>query len=225
MKLIHCVAAVIGMLFAALLLQAQEVGPTSLTLVAVPGYTSSPQSVFFKNTGDSQITLTVSITGPFAIPTNSCGRGVKPGTHCNVYVTYKPVAIETDTGTLTFSFNGQTVSVPLTGDGVSVVPTSTKGFSLSKKKQQASWTLFAEGDVIPNGELGFFHCIDFEGVNEQNAQGPFVNNKVIFSLDTFFDGDHWNDCMVYYNGDAEFAETSWIFNYHPCEPGMKCFGE
>jgi hypothetical protein len=125
------VVMVLSMLCLSSLLLAQKVEPPSVTIDAVPGYSSSPQDVVFSNTGDSEITLTISISGPFSIPTNKCGRGVKPGTHCNVYVVYTPEAIETDTGTLGFTFNGQTVSVPLTGNGVSTIPTRFSHLSMA----------------------------------------------------------------------------------------------
>jgi len=92
--------------------------------MAVPGYTSPYQDVRFYNTGGSELTLTISVSGSmFAAPENWCTNGVKPGTHCNVYVTYTPLGIETDNGSLLFAFNDQTVSVPLTGEGVQSIPT------------------------------------------------------------------------------------------------------
>jgi hypothetical protein len=38
-------------------------------------------------------------------------------------VSYTPPGIETDNGSLLFAFNDQTVSVPLTGEGVQSIPT------------------------------------------------------------------------------------------------------
>jgi len=86
----------------------------------VVGQTSSPQSVSLKNTGEPELTFSdISITGDFSISANYCANGVKPQTHCNVYVTFTPQAIGTETGTLTFVDNAsnspQTVS--LTGTG------------------------------------------------------------------------------------------------------------
>ena len=95
--------------------------PTSVNFgQEVVGQTSSPQSVSLKNTGESELTFSdISISGHFSITVNYCENGVKPQTHCNVYVTFTPQAIGTETGTLTFVDNAsnspQTVS--LTGTG------------------------------------------------------------------------------------------------------------
>jgi hypothetical protein len=105
-------------------LHGQVVKPSSVTVMAVPGYTSPYQDVRFFNTGSSELTLAISVSGSmFAIPENRCTNGVKPGSHCDVYVTYAPLGIETDNDTVTFAFNDQTVSVPLTGEGVQSIPT------------------------------------------------------------------------------------------------------
>ena len=142
----------VAILFAASFLLAQKVEPTNLTFVAVPGYSSSPQGLAFTNLGDSEIALTISITGPFSIPTNKCGGGVKPRVHCNIYVAYTPQGMETDTGNLSFIFNEQTVSVALTGNGVSIIPTSFTHYSYSRRTDNVSVTLYAEGHMIPDGE-------------------------------------------------------------------------
>jgi hypothetical protein len=97
------------------------VSPTSMNFgQKVVGQTSSPQSVSLTNTGESELTFSdISISGHFSITVNYCENGVKPQTHCNVYVTFTPQAIGTETGTLTFVDNAsnspQTVS--LTGTG------------------------------------------------------------------------------------------------------------
>jgi len=79
-----------------------EVSPTSFdfgpTLV---GCTSPQKRISLKNTGDAQLIMdTISISGLIALPVNHCARGVKPATHCDVYVTYSPDRLEADTGSL-----------------------------------------------------------------------------------------------------------------------------
>ena len=97
------------------------VSPTALNFgEVVVGQTSSPQLVSLINIVNSELTVsTISISGDFALPTNHCANGVKPSTHCNVYITFTPTGIGTATGTLTFTDNAsnspQTVS--LTGTG------------------------------------------------------------------------------------------------------------
>jgi hypothetical protein len=98
------------------------VTPTALNFgQVVVGQTSSPQDVVLKNTGDSELTVSaISVNGDFAITINHCANGVKPATHCNVYVTYTPTAPGTDTGTLTFTDNASNSpqTVALTGTGI-----------------------------------------------------------------------------------------------------------
>ena len=208
----------VAMLFATSLLLAQKVNPTSLTLAAVPGYSSSPQDVAFSNTGDSELTLTISISGPFSIPTNQCGRGVKPGTHCNVYVVYTPQEIESDTGTLGFTFDGQTVSVALAGNGVSIIP--TKFTHLSYSHGNVNVTISAEGDVIPEGEPITMFCTDYEGANNWYPAGAVgKNNEAIIA----FTGpvDDWL-CGVEYKGDPEFAPSYGEIWINLCRPVKSC---
>jgi hypothetical protein len=97
------------------------VSPTSMNFgQEVVGQTSAPRLVSLENTGESELTISsISVSGDFALPTNHCAAGVKPLTHCNVYVTFTPQALGTETGTLTFVGNAsnspQTIS--LTGTG------------------------------------------------------------------------------------------------------------
>jgi uncharacterized repeat protein (TIGR03803 family) len=94
------------------------VSPTTLNFRGAVGQTSPPQLVSLKNTGDSELTVSnISISADFAIPTNHCANGVKPGTHCNVYVTFTASSPGTETGTLTFVDNASNSpqTVALTG--------------------------------------------------------------------------------------------------------------
>jgi hypothetical protein len=98
------------------------VSPTALNFgQVVVGKTSAAKLTSLENTGESQLTVSnVSISGNFAITVNSCEHGVKPLTHCNVYVTFTPGGVGTETGSLTFTDNAsnspQTIS--LTGTGI-----------------------------------------------------------------------------------------------------------
>jgi hypothetical protein len=142
------------------------VSPTSFDFGKVLVGKTSPQlHVSLKNTGDADMTVSsVSISGNYAIPVNHCAAGVKPGTHCDVYVTFTPQALNVETGTLTFNDNAtnspQTVS--LTGTGSDTVATLTK-ITASPKSFLAGQpvTLTATvtslgGGVIPNGDQVVF---------------------------------------------------------------------
>jgi Big-like domain-containing protein/centrosomal CEP192-like protein len=129
------------------------------------GQTSPQQRVTLKNTGTSELTVSsISISGNFALPGNQCAAGVKPGTHCNVYVTYTPHALETDTGTLTFVDNASNTpqTVSLTGTGATTVLTKTTVTTSSKSiyaGQQVTFTATVTslgGGVIPDGEQVYF---------------------------------------------------------------------
>jgi len=106
------------------LVQGQPYGLVSPTTVnfgsVLIGQTSPQKLISLKNIGTVELTVSdISISGDFALPVNRCAEGVKPGTHCNVEITFTPHTPGTQTGTLTFTDNAlnspQTVS--LTGYG------------------------------------------------------------------------------------------------------------
>lgn len=74
--------------------------------IPVPvGATTARKSVAVKNTGPVQIVVSgVSIRaddgtlGEFRISANQCQKGIRPGSHCNVWVTYTPTKVGTQTG-------------------------------------------------------------------------------------------------------------------------------
>lgn len=142
-------------LLAATCLQAQQTKPATLTITAVPGYSSSPQDVRFFNTSNDELRLTVGTNAPFALSGNRCGNGVRAHSHCDVWVVYAPQALGTDTGALTFQFNGQIVSVPITGNAVSIIQTSIKARYAKKYPTRVLVNMWAEGNIIPDGELAW----------------------------------------------------------------------
>jgi hypothetical protein len=114
-------------LFAASFLFAQHLRPNALTFEAVPPNTSPREAIAFSNTGTTALSVAVSVNAPFSIAENRCANGVKPGTHCNVYLTYTPASVgEVDNGTLTFNYGNGVVTAPLTGHGVSAIATDVK---------------------------------------------------------------------------------------------------
>jgi hypothetical protein len=142
------------------------VSPTTVNFGQVlVGQTSPQQRVRLKNTGNSELIVSsISISGYFALPVNHCASGVQPGTHCDVYVTFTPHALETETGTLTFVDNAsnspQTVS--LTGVGATTVPTKTTVTASPKSIYAGQPITFTAtvtslgGGVIPDGEQVYF---------------------------------------------------------------------
>ncbi len=115
---------VISILLLTSLLQAQQVNPTSLSFESVPPNPTPQEGLVFKNTGTTQLTLSFQIAAPFVISENECENGVKPGTHCNLYLTYTAQTVgEQDAGTLTINYGSGSVGVPLSGSGVANIAT------------------------------------------------------------------------------------------------------
>jgi Bacterial Ig-like domain (group 3)/Abnormal spindle-like microcephaly-assoc'd, ASPM-SPD-2-Hydin len=103
------------------------VSPTSLNFGRIPiGQTSTQQRVSLTNTGDSELTVSsIVISGDFALPVNHCANGVKPGTHCDVYVTFTPHSPEVETGTLMFVDNASNSPQTVVLAGIGTETTST----------------------------------------------------------------------------------------------------
>ena len=105
-----------------------SVSPTSLAFGAqLVNTTSAPKPVALFNTGDAQLTvISFGVTGDFAIQTNYCTNGVRPGTHCDVYVTFSPTQPGARSGKLTFVDNATNSpqAVSLTGVGTSTTTTT-----------------------------------------------------------------------------------------------------
>lgn len=112
-------------LFIASLVSAQRVNPSSFSFESVPPNTTPEQNLTFFNTGTTQLTLSFTIPTPFTIADNRCAKGVKPGTHCNLYLTYTAQTVgEQDNGNLVIDYGDGSVSVPLSGAGVQWIATS-----------------------------------------------------------------------------------------------------
>ena len=187
-------------------LYGQQVKPQSITITAVPGYPSSPQRLSMFNTGTETMTVQVGITGPFSISQNKCLKGLKPQTHCDVYVVYSPQQVGTDSGELDFTYEDQTQGIQLVGNAVSSIPTMTKA-QYSTATREIHATLAAAGDIVPDGELMWANCMSSDGVNSFASWAELVNNKAMIP---FQDGDQgvWY-CEVYYQGDSEFGPSTW----------------
>ncbi len=124
-------AAVIALLPLYAVAQTAVLSPTSLTFAGQEvGTTSANRNVTLSNTGNATLTITsISTTGDFATPSNTCGGAVLPGKRCVIAVNFTPTALGTRTGLLTVtdnaSPNSQTVTLMGTGEPpVLVSPTS-----------------------------------------------------------------------------------------------------
>jgi hypothetical protein len=89
------------------------------------GFTTAAQS--FTWTNNSSFTSQVSsatITSDFFIASNSCAS-VPPGTSCTINVVYTPSVLGPETGTLTVTSSGNSLTAALTGTGVPGLSFST----------------------------------------------------------------------------------------------------
>ena len=85
--------------------------------------TSVVKAVALRNTGTAKMIVNnVTVSGDFAIAYNYCMNGVKPGTHCNIGLSFKPVLGGNRAGklTLTTTATNSPHLVDLAGTGTQV---------------------------------------------------------------------------------------------------------
>ncbi len=239
MKPAHFAFALL-MLSAASFLLAQKVEPTTLSFEAVPPNTSPQEGVAFTNTGATELTLTIYTSGPpFAISENRCGKGVKPNSHCNVYLTYTPQTVgEIDNGTLTLDYGEGVATVPLVGEGVSGIPTNAE-MTLAKRqcsiiKAGNSFRMVAKVWVqdtyyaLPTGEEVSASCTDgSDNIDLGTATltlckhcpgGP--RDEAPFTATPDQPGN-WT-CTVVYPGDGILAPGTGSIKFEVVEKGAHC---
>jgi hypothetical protein len=209
MKLRYFVLSILVVFSTVSLLPAQKVKPASLTIQAVPGQTSPQQRVVFTNTGVGDVTLTISVSGPFSVPKNKCGHPVRQNLYCDVWVTYSPQEIGTDTGTLTFSFNDQSVSVPLTENGVNLLATSTR-LQLTREGELKTTVSVLNGYHVPDGEQVTVFCTAVSGPDKgYGVSGSAAltdgTADVPASIVDVLGGHYMWGCYSAYYGDNELA--------------------
>jgi hypothetical protein len=96
-----------------------SLSPASLTFADQNvGSTSTAQLVTLTNSGNLPLTVTIAATGPYA-QTNTCNGSVAAGANCTISVTFTPVALGAQTGSITLTDNAanspQTMSLSGTG--------------------------------------------------------------------------------------------------------------
>jgi len=228
MKSLRFVAAM-SILVLTSLLYAQQVQPTSLSFESVPPNPTPQEGLVFTNTGTTELTLTFQIPAPFVISENRCEKGVKPGTHCNLYLTYTAQTVgEQDNGTLTIGYGGGSVDVPLSGSGVANIATDIinewsqhPNVRLGHLAQLGATMLLSDEYYYPDGvgEQVTFNCssgsatADGNGVLELCSGGGCharrhrgVGEKALGGVTPTQTGD-WT-CTVNYPGDAILGPSS-----------------
>ena len=114
------------------------------------------------NSGSVQgIVSSVQTTGDFQIQTNHCLSGVKPATHCDVYIVFSPTDVGTRTGTLSYFDNasGSPQNVSLSGVGTTTTTTNlTSSLNASFYGQAVTFTAVVVPAVsgTPTGNVTFY---------------------------------------------------------------------
>jgi uncharacterized repeat protein (TIGR03803 family) len=185
------------------------VKPTSLTFGPQRLQTTSPaKRITLFNKSPLPITVTsVNLQGDFAVSANKCQNGVKPNTHCDVYVTFTPTGTKTNplTGSITFvdtAFNSPQ-SAQLSGTvGVSQTLVNTSG-SPSFMGQPVTFTATvtsAQG-AIPDGEL-----VTFYDRTTPLGSAALVSETAAFTTTLLSAKKH--DIKATYAGDAAFDPST-----------------
>jgi len=182
---------------------AATVSPKTLNFGQVlPGQTSPPKLVSLKNTGTSELTVSnIAISPYFNIATNHCANGVKPGTHCNVDVTFSPTALGTENGTLSFadSASGSPQIVSLIGMGSNMVATDLTLTSSPNPSTDGEPVIFTAmvTPPPPNGEI-----ISFMNGKTVLGTGPLSSGSATLDISTLKTGT--KVVTAVYGGDSTF---------------------
>lgn len=198
------------------------VSPSSLNFGQVlVGQTSPTQLIALKNTGDAEMTVSnIAISGNFGIPKNTCAKGVQPGTHCNVWVTFTPTGLGTQDGTLTITDNAtntpQTVS--LTGIGANAAPTKTKVTASAQQIYAGQPITFTAtvtssgGGTIPDGEQVLFESEQEGSFGYGTLQGgvaSITTSSLVYNDNSRPGGESFKIEAVY-GGDQSFSGSTGI---------------
>jgi len=133
-----------------------------IAILGSAGRSTLRDSLF--NLGSAQLNVSsVQTTGDFQIQTNHCSSGVKPATHCDVYIVFSPTGVGTRTGTLSYYDNsaGSPQTVPLSGVGTLTRPTTTTLSSAPNPSGYGQAVIFtavvaSNGGAPPDGEIVSF---------------------------------------------------------------------
>jgi hypothetical protein len=125
--------------------------------------TSSARLVTIENSGTDLLTLTsITPSGDFAAPSNTCSTTLNPGATCTVDVTFTPTALVSFQGTLTITDNnkgvpGSTQSIALTGAGTYPKPYIKSLSPTSATAGGAAQTLTIDGAHFLSTTTVTFH--------------------------------------------------------------------
>ncbi|MGC2635986.1 MAG: choice-of-anchor D domain-containing protein [Acidobacteriaceae bacterium] len=126
--------------------------PVSISFPAtLIGSTAAAQSVTVANSGGSPVALSSeSVTGDFAISSNSCGASLAAQASCQMAIVFTPSASGTRSGSLSVVDSLGTQTAPLSGTGQSAATDSLSATSLAFGNQQVGTTSATQAIILSN---------------------------------------------------------------------------
>jgi hypothetical protein len=121
-----------------------SLSPVSLTFAAqLVGTTSAAQTITITSTGNTVLTISgISISGPFA-QSNNCPSSLSPTATCTMWISFRPTAGGTQSGSLSISDNasGGPHTANLSGTGIDFSVSATPTSASVKHGQSAKFTV------------------------------------------------------------------------------------
>jgi hypothetical protein len=166
------------------------------------GTTSPSHAISIKNTGKVEMVVSkVEISGDFVISNNRCNSGIRPGTHCNIYVRFQPTQLGARNGMLT-AFDNATNSpqaTNLSGNGVTTsatVLTSSPNPSIFAQTVTFTAKVASNAPGTPTGTVSFTNGSQKIGSATLNAgAATFQTSKLpvgTLSITAAYSGDSEN---------------------------------
>ena len=126
--------------------------PTALSFGSVTlGSTSAVQNITISNTGGVSAALTtITITGDYSTPVETCGLSLAPQTGCTVSLAFTPKASGTRTGTLSVTDSVGVQTATLTGTGSSLPTDGLSPLTLSFGTQTVGTASAAQAVMLTN---------------------------------------------------------------------------
>jgi len=160
---------------------AAAVAPSGLQFPATQvDTTTAPQSLKIYDLGTDPLTVSnVTVSGDFAIPSNTCATVAASAGSCTIQVTFKPTTVGTSNGTLTItdSSAGSPHTVALTGQG-SLPAASLTPTSLSFTNQAVGTTSLSQPVTLTNTaaiSLQIAHIQTTSDFSETNGCGATLS--------------------------------------------------
>jgi len=134
------------------------VTPSPLSLAFSPqivGTTSAAKAIALKNTSASTVSVnSITVTGNFAIATNTCGASINAGASCTVRVNFTPSIAGSLTGSLAISDSAPDSPQTVALSGAGNLPLSITPATLSFGTVTVGDTTLAKTVTLTNNESG-----------------------------------------------------------------------